>query len=158
MMLTTERFLRTNENWEERAEQDKTWLQWKLAYKKAHAQARIKSQANESTAKFFAANSAACQETTLTVDNQIEVDAGGIKALEEYYDNLAAATVNEKYVLQKLVLNNTTLATSNESLVALVKKLTGDIKNLKRDHLHLKKGGQVSGLSTTLFRHCKKEG
>ena len=53
-MLTTERFPRANDDWEERAEWDKTWTQCKLAYKKAHAQARKKSQDNEVTAKFGA--------------------------------------------------------------------------------------------------------
>ena len=86
------------------------------------------------------------------------MDDGGIKALEGYFDNLAVAAVNEKSALQQLVLNNTTLATSNESLVALVQKITGDIKNLERDNSRLKKGGQVSGRSTTLCHHCKKEG
>ena len=81
-ILTTGKFLRTNDDWEERAEQDKIWMQWKLAYKKAHAQARIKAQANEGTAKFGAANSSACKETRPTVDNQLEVKYGGIQALE----------------------------------------------------------------------------
>ena len=129
-MLTTERFPRANNDWEECAEREKTWLQWQLAYKKAHAQARIKAHTNEVIEKFGAANYAACQETTLTFDNQLEVDDGGIKALKGYFDNLVAAAVNEKSVLQQMVLNNKFLTTSNESLVALVKKLTGDIKNL----------------------------
>ena len=74
-------------------------------------------------------NSAVPQDTTRpTVDNQLEVEDGGIKALEGYFDNLVAAAVNEKFVLQQLVLNSTTLATSNKSLVALVRKLTVDIK------------------------------
>ena len=38
-----------------------------------------------------------------------------------------------------LVLNNTTLATTNESLVALVKKQTNDLKNLERELARLKK-------------------
>ena len=57
-------------------------MQWKLAYKKAHAQKRIKVDANEGTAKFDAENSAACQETTLTVDNQLEMNDVGIKAIK----------------------------------------------------------------------------
>ena len=43
-----------------------------------------------------------------------------MKFLEGYFDNLVAAVVNEKSVLKQLVLNNTKIATSNESLVALV--------------------------------------
>ena len=53
-MLTTEIFLRANEYWEERAERDNICPQWKQAYKKAHAKARIKAQANEGTVKFCA--------------------------------------------------------------------------------------------------------
>ena len=86
------------------------------------------------------------------------MEDGGIKALEGYFDNLAAAAVNEKSVPQKLLLNDTTLAKCNESLVALVKKLTGDIKNLERDNSRLKKGEEVSGSGTSLCNHCKKEG
>ena len=61
-MLTSERFPRGNDNWEERAERGKTWAQWKAAYKKAHAQARVKSQASDGTEIFGAANSAARQD------------------------------------------------------------------------------------------------
>ena len=86
------------------------------------------------------------------------MEDGGIQALEWYFDNLATDKINEKPVIQQLVLNNTTPLTSNESLVAQVKKLTGEIKNLERENSHLKKGGQVSGQSTTLLHHCKKEG
>ena len=56
------------------------------------------------------------------------------------------------------MLNNTTLSTSNESLVALVKKLSGDIKNLEQEISRLKKGRQVSSRNTTLCTNCKKEG
>ena len=84
-----------------------------MAYKKAHTQVRIEAQSNEGTVKFGAANSAARQELTPTVDNQLEVGDGGIKDLEGYFDNLAASAVKEKSVLQQLVLNNTALATSN---------------------------------------------
>ena len=108
-MLTTEQFTCANDDWEECAERDKNWTQRKAAYKNAHAQARIKAQANNGTAKFGAANSAARQDTPkTTVDNQLEVEDVGIKALEGYFDNLAAAAVNEKSVLQQLALNNTT--------------------------------------------------
>ena len=46
-----------------------------------------------------------------------------IKALEGYFDTLAAAAVNEKSMLQQMVLNNNTLTTSNEILVDLVKNI-----------------------------------
>ena len=57
VMLTSERFPRANDDWEDRAELDKTWAAWKLAYKKAYTKARVKGQAHEGSTKFGAANS-----------------------------------------------------------------------------------------------------
>ena len=63
--------------------------------------------------KFGTANSAAHQETTLNVEKKQELYDGGMKALEGYFDNLAAAAVNEKSVLEQLVVNNTKLVAKN---------------------------------------------
>ena len=85
-MLTSERFQRANDDWEDQAERDKTWATWKLAYKQAHANARVKAQATEGSTKFGAANSAARQESThLPLDNQLEEDSGDVKTLEGYF-------------------------------------------------------------------------
>ena len=95
-----------------------------MAYNKAHSQTRVKLQASDATEKFEAANSTARQDSTNPpLENQLEGEDVGIKDIEGYFDNFAAATVNEKSVLQQLVLNNTTLTTSDENLVALVKKI-----------------------------------
>ena len=94
-MLTTEKFPRANKNWKDHAESDKTWTNWKEAYKKAQAKACIKAQANKGTVKFGAANTAAHQETTQNVKNKQGVDDGGIKPLVRYFGILAAAAVNE---------------------------------------------------------------
>ena len=70
----------------------------------------MKAQANDGSVKFGAANSTARQEkSTPPFNNQLEEDNGYLNTLEWYFDNLAAAAVNEKGVLQQLVLNNTTL-------------------------------------------------
>ena len=79
-----------------------------------------------------------------------------MRALEGYLDNLAAPAVNEKSVLEKLVVNNTKLAATNENLVTMVKTLTNDINNLGQETSCLKKVGQ-SSRGPTLFHHCKKE-
>ena len=121
VMLTTERFPRANKDWEDRAKSDKTWTLWKQVYKKAHTKACIKAQANKVTVKFGAESSAVHQETTQNVENKRAVNDVGMKALEGYFDNLAAAAVNEKLVLEQLVANNTKLAANNESLVVMVK-------------------------------------
>ena len=62
-MLTSESLPRANDDWGERMERDKTWSQWKNAYKWAHAKARVKAQANNGSVKFGAANSAPAKKT-----------------------------------------------------------------------------------------------
>ena len=156
-MLTSERFPRANDNWEDRAERDKTWATWKPTYKQFHAKARVKAQATDGSIKFGAANSAARQESShLPLNNQVEEDSGDLKTLGGYFDNLDATVVTEQGVLKQLMLNNNTLTTSNESLVAPVKNQSNDIKNLEREIFCIKKGGQVSAKTTTLCANCKK--
>ena len=71
-MLTSERFPHVNDDWEERAERDTTWAQWKTAYKRAYAQARVKAQANDGSEKFGAANYAARQDKNIPpFDNKL---------------------------------------------------------------------------------------
>ena len=48
-------------------------------------------------------------------------DEVGMKSLEGYFDNLAAAAINKKSVLEQLVANNSKLDVNNEDLVAMVK-------------------------------------
>ena len=84
-----------------------------------------------------------------------------MNSLEGYFTNLAAAATNEKELLMELVLNNTTLTTTNESLAALVKKQAGDIKNLERENARLKEKPQAQASPRnppTLCANCKKEG
>ena len=132
-MLTSERFPWANDDWEDRAEPEKTWAAWKLAYKQAHAKARVKAQAHEGTTNFGAANSTALPEAQLPLDTQHEGASENVNTLEGYFNNLAAAATNEKGLLKQLVLNKTTLTNSNKSLVALVKKQANDLKNLERE-------------------------
>ena len=104
-----------------------------MAYKKAHAKARIKAQANEGSVKFCVANSASRLETTQGVETNQGVDKGGMKSLEGNFNNFPATAVNEKLVLKQMVANNTNLATTTDNLVIIVKKLTNDIKHLERE-------------------------
>ena len=82
-----------------------------------------------------------------------------MKTLKGYFDNLADDAVNEKDVLKQLVLNNTTLATSNKSLVAIIKKYHNEINNLEQEISRIKKGGQACKRNPpNLCANCKKEG
>ena len=52
----------------------------------------MKAQANDSSIKFGAANSAARQETANPpLHNQLEEDGEDLKTPEEYFDNLSSA-------------------------------------------------------------------
>ena len=81
-MLTTEIFPRTNGKWEDQYEANKTWAEWKTAYKTAHAKARFKAQATEGSDKFGAANVSARVHNTSEVETNNGVDEVVIKALE----------------------------------------------------------------------------
>ena len=70
--------------------------------------------------KFGAANSAAPPETQLPLDTQNEGAGENMNSLKGYFTNLAAAATNEKELLTQLVLNNTTLTTTDEGRQALV--------------------------------------
>ena len=65
----------------------------------------------------------------------VETNSGGNEVgmmdLKGYFDNLAAAAINKKTVLEQLVDTNAQLTVTNEDLVAIVEKLSNDIKNLK---------------------------
>ena len=77
-----------------------TWADWKTSYKRAHTKARVKAQAAEGSDKFGAANAVerVLNKRKGAIDNG--GDEVGMKALEGYFDNLAAATTNEKSVLE----------------------------------------------------------
>ena len=98
-MLTTERYPRTNDDWEDWAEANKTWADWKTAYKRAHAKVRVKAQATEGSDKFGAANAASQVPNTSEVETNNGVDELVMKYLKGYFENLSAASVNEKSVL-----------------------------------------------------------
>ena len=84
-----------------------------------------------------------------------------LKSLEGYFCNLAASTTNKKTVLDKLVTSNAKLASTNEELVAVVKKLINNNKDIQRESNRLKKRGgrgeTKENSDPTMCPHCKKE-
>ena len=63
----------------------------------------------------------------------------GLAALDGYFENLTAASTNEKAVLEELVTNINTLTTSNTEMGATIKKLTGENIQLQQKLNSLKK-------------------
>ena len=125
-ILTTESYSRSNNNWEDRAKDEKIWDNWNTGYKKAHPKVRVKAQAAEGTDKFGAAN-VADRVLGVGFNKNIGVtkddggDKVGLKALKGYFNNLTDTTTKEKKVLEQLVASNSKLAATNEELVAVVK-------------------------------------
>ena len=161
-MLATERYLQTNDDWEDTAEEHKTWAGWKSAYKRAHAKARVKALATKGSDKFGATNAAEKVLKTSKLETNNGGDEVGMKALEGYFDNLAAAPINDKSVRGKLVANNSKLTATNKNLVVIVKKLSNKMNNLERKTSRRKKTSGIGALQgkrdPTLCPHCKKEG
>ena len=56
----------------------------------------------------------------------------GLAALYGYFDNIAAAAMNEKAVLEDLVKDLTTITTSNAEMTATTKKLTGENRQFQQ--------------------------
>ena len=56
----------------------------------------------------------------------------GLAALYGYFDNIAAAAMNEKAVLEELVKDLTTITTSNAEMTATTKKLTGENRQFQQ--------------------------
>ena len=98
-MLTTERYPQTKNDWEYQAEDQKNWSDWNTSYKRVHDKARVKIQAAEGSENFGAANAA----DQFLKNSEVTMEKGGdkvvMKALERYFDNLAAAATNKKPVL-----------------------------------------------------------
>ena len=95
-MITTERYPRANNDWEDWSEANNTWSDWKKYYKREHTKAQVKAQSTEGSDQFGLANAAASIQNTSKVETNHGGDKVGTKSHERYFDNLAAAAVNEK--------------------------------------------------------------
>ena len=74
-MLTTDQYPRTNYDWEDWSEEQKTWADWKTSYNRAHAKARVKVQAAEGSDKFGTANAAG----RILKNTEVATENGGNK-------------------------------------------------------------------------------
>lgn len=88
----------------------------------------------------------------------------GLEALDGYFDNLAAAATTEKSLLEELVKSNATLTNTNEDLANIVKRLTGEKKNIQQEVNELRKDLEKTETSREQGRikepshcpHCKR--
>ena len=110
-MLQTEQYPRANDEWEDMPVIDHTWAKWKLLYRTAAKKAAIKAKATGGKDLFGSAHAATAAEEQ-SEDMNPHIGAN----LEGYFDNLAAAAMNEKEVLENLVKSMAKVTTANEVL------------------------------------------
>lgn len=102
----SQHFVRVTEDWGLRLPANKTWAEWKIAYRAAHiARARLLKSQGAST--FGTANAATAIDGTST---------GGYTKLESYLDNIALAATNDSKTLAQLIAANATLAADVNTL------------------------------------------
>ena len=108
-------------------------------YKKANTKARVKTQAADGKDQFGSVNTATsgAVENVRFAGNEhpsniITKYANGFETLNGYFDNLATDATNFKAVLEQVVSNNKKLTVTNEELVIVIKKLTGENKQLQK--------------------------
>ena len=110
-MLQSEQYPRANDEWEDMPVADHTWDKWKILYWTAAKKAAIKSKATGGKDLFGSANAA-----TVSPDESEDINPPMGANLEGYFDNLAAAAMNEKQVLEDLVKSMSKVTASNDVL------------------------------------------
>ena len=134
-ILSTEKFLPANKDWEELDSSQRTWIRWKTTYHVAAKKVRIKNKAAGVKDQFGAANSATpplIAPSPLWGDIEGNNKPMGLEALDGYFGTLVVAATNEKSVLEESVTNLTTLTTSNADMAATIKNLTGENRQLQK--------------------------
>ena len=103
-----------------------TWTKWKLLYRTAAKKAAIKAKATGGKDLFGSANAA-----TVSTDESEDMNPHMGANLEGYFDNLAAAAMNEKEVLENLIKSMAKVATANEALTQSNATLTQQLAVLQ---------------------------
>ena len=98
---------------------DHTWANWKILYRTAAKKAATKSKATGGKDLFGSANAA-----TVSTEKSEDMNPHMGANLEGYFDNLAAAAMNEKQVLEDLVKSVSKVTASNDVLTKTNAALT----------------------------------
>ena len=130
-MLTTEQYPRANETWEELDVVEKTWEAWKTLYRKAAKKAAIKATAASGRDQFGAAHAATESQSE---DMNPHMGAAMGATMEGYFDNLAAAAMNDQSTLAEMVRAMSNLTESNEVLTKTNAALTHQLTVLQKSN------------------------
>ena len=128
-MLTTKQYPRANENWEEFDAPDKTWVAWKNLYREAANKAAIKAKASSGRDQLGAAHA---ETESQSEDMNPHMGAAMGAKMEGYFDNLAAAAMNDQSTLVEMVRAMSNLTESNEVLTKTNTALTHQLTVLQK--------------------------
>ena len=154
-MLSTERYLKANDLWEDLNRVDRTWKEWKVTYTNANRKAIVKRMAEDNLEQFGGAATGGTRGTGGGSGGGAKPSAGllspaKINKVEGCFDSLAGAEVTSKDTLDELVKSNATLAkviaALTETNSCLAKKVEHQAAELKN-----REGGGVeesSGIET----------
>ena len=128
-ILSTENFPPAEKIWEDLSKEKKDWCAWKKMYNVADRKAKVKKKSVGVQDRFGAAHGALTQAPQSQQANgptMLEAD------LDEYFDNLSAASTTDKGVLEELVKSNASLTTTNTELSTSVDSLINSNEQLSR--------------------------
>ena len=125
-MLSTAQFPRANDEWEDLPRTEQTWAKWKAHYREAAKKEKVKLRVAEG-ADFGAAHQAAQVPPAAAPAPEDVTDA-----LEDYFDNLAAAATNDKSVLEALTKSNAALTATNAELAHNIKEIQKTLAALSK--------------------------
>ena len=154
-MLETGAHPRTTNKWEDLGTADQTWDNWKTSFKAADMKERVHRLVTYEHAAQGVMRQSYTPPDRTAIEKLVNKDD-----LEDYFDNLAAAAMTKKAVLEQLTQVIATLTMNNATLVTLNSKLTAEVANLIKN-LGKNTGGNTGGRATnkrspTTCTHCQK--
>lgn len=153
-MIGNDRFLSTNEKWEDLPKAQQTWTRWKKMYIEADKRANIRGPSGDNEGSAFGALQRPNLGIFPSASAPTNTYGGPMPTLDDLttgFDNLANAATTDKAVLETLVETNKQLTSTNATLTATNERLTKEIAQLKRQN-----GRQRGGSEKKLCPHCKK--
>jgi len=126
-MLSTERFPKTNDDWEDLPKAERTWARWKTMYRKADNKDKVKKKARDAQfgglAKSTALSATVSQPSVRFDQSDTKKEPVTLEELEGCFDAIATAAVTGKDSIESLTKTNAVLTKTNAELAAVIKSL-----------------------------------
>ena len=119
VMLSTERFSKANNDWEDLPKKERTWAKWKTMYRDADNKTKVKKKARG--AQFGGLVKKTALVTHTDEESSHKKDPVILEELEGCFDSVVMAAVTGKESIEALLKNNTLLTKINAKLSAVIK-------------------------------------